>query len=105
MIKQSLVPLSVARKDLFPVNPNGKPVNPSTLWRWIRRGLEGLDGNRIRLEVIYCGNTPYVTVEAVERFLDAVTAARLARMERTQQRSDDVTDAELAAAGLIGGRS
>lgn len=104
-LRSGLVPLSVARKQLFPPNPDGKPVNPSTIWRWVRKGLEGLDSHRIRLEIVYCGNTPFVTAEAVEEFFQAVTHARLERMRRTEQRSADVTDAELAAAGLIGGRS
>jgi hypothetical protein len=100
-----LVPLSVARKRLFPANSDGRPINPSTLWRWIRKGLEGLDGERIRLEVVYRGNAPYVEPEAVQRFFDAVTQSKLERTRRTLQRTADVTDAELAAAGLIGGRS
>lgn len=100
-VQPNLVPLSVARKKLFPANPDGKPVNPSTLWRWIRKGLEGLDGERIRLEVVYRGNAPYVEPEAVQRFFDAVTRSKLERTRRTQQRTADVSDAELAAAGLI----
>jgi hypothetical protein len=99
-----LAPLSVAREKYIPRNPNGRPVNPSTVWRWIRKGLEGLDGERIRLQVVYRGNAPYVTAEAVQQFFAAMTHARLERMRRTLERSADVTEAELAAAGLIGGR-
>ena len=99
--QQSLVPLSVARRQLIPANPNGKPVDPSTLWRWIRKGLEGLDGNRIRLDVVYRGNAPYVAPEAVTQFFERCTQARLERMRRTQERCSDVSDDELAAAGLL----
>ncbi len=102
--QQGFIPLSVARKQLFPSNANGRPITPSTVWRWVRKGLEGLDGQRIRLEVVYRGNTPYVTTEAVQQFYAAVTHARLERMRRTQERPSDVTEAELAAVGLIGGR-
>lgn len=101
IVQQNFVPLSVARKQVFPPNPDGRPVNPSTVWRWIRKGLEGIDGERIRLQVVYRGNAPYVTPEAVQQFFAAVTHARLERMRRTQERSADVSEAELAAAGLI----
>ena len=54
-----LVSLDHARKKLIPPRPNGNPVNPSTVWRWIRKGLEGPDGERIKLSVVYCGSRPH----------------------------------------------
>lgn len=99
--KERLVSISHARKHLIPPSDDGRLVNPSTPYRWIRRGLEGLDGNRIRLEATYRGQTPFTSAEAIDRFFSAVTAARLARMERTQQRCDDVSDEELEASGLL----
>jgi hypothetical protein len=75
-------------------------TNPSTAWRWITRGIAGLNGERIRLQVWYVGRTPCTTRAAVREWLEAVTAARLARMARTQQRATDVTQDELEAAGL-----
>jgi hypothetical protein len=78
--------------------------NPSTPWRWITRGIAGLNGERIRLKVWYVGRAPHTTKTAVRQWLEAVTEARLARMARTQQRADDVTDAELEAVGLTGTR-
>lgn len=73
------------------------PKNPSTAWRWITRGIAGLNGERIRLQVWYVGRQPHTTVAAVRQFIADVTAARLARM---QQRCADVTPDELAAVGL-----
>ena len=99
--RERLVSISHARKHLVPPSDNGRPLNPSTVYRWIRQGLEGLDGNRIRLEVTYRGQTPFTSAEAIDRFFAAVTTARLARMERTQQRCADVSDSDLAAAGLL----
>lgn len=99
--RERLVSLSHARKHLIPPSDNGRPVNPSTIFRWIRVGLEGLGGNRIRLEVTYRGQTPFTSAESIERFFAAVTAARLARIQRTQQQSADVSDADLAAQGLL----
>jgi hypothetical protein len=82
----------------------GKRVNPSTIFRWITKGLEGLDGKRIRLQVWYVGRQPHTTHAAIRTFLDSVTAARLERSRRTQQGAAVVTDAELDAAGLLGKR-
>ena len=79
-------------------------LNPSTPWRWITRGIAGLNGERIRLRVWYIGRTPHTPKTAVRSFIEAVTAARLARMARTRERADDVTDDELAAVGLSGRR-
>ena len=44
VVSDELVTLDYARKQLIPRRSDGKPVNPSTVWRWIRKGLEGLDG-------------------------------------------------------------
>ncbi len=98
--RERLVSLSHARKHLIPPSDDGRPVNPSTVYRWVRVGLEGLDGHRIRLEVTYRGQTPFTSAESIERFFAAVTTARLARIERTQNQAADVSDADLAAAGL-----
>ena len=95
--------LAYARKHWIPPNADGKPVNSSTVWRWIRRGLQGLDGERIRLEVRYCGNRPMVSREAIERFFDEVTEARRERTRRACEWSDDPSEEELAAVGLRGG--
>ena len=97
---RKLVDLTTARKELIPPRPNGKPVNPSTVWRWIRQGLEGVDGERIKLEVIYAGNRPFVTPDAIEEFFQALTAAKRERHRRAEELAADVTDDELAAAGL-----
>ena len=94
-----LMPLSDAIRAEIP----GKK-NPATAHRWATRGLQGLDGQRIRLQVTYCGRQPCTTRMAVRLFLDDVTAARLAKQERTQQRYADVTDAELADVGLLSRR-
>ena len=90
-----LVPLSDAIKTVIP----GK-LSPSTPWRWISKGMAGANGERIKLQIWYVGRAPHTTPAAVREWLEAVTAARLERMARTQQRAVDVTDAELQAVGL-----
>ena len=95
-----LVSIGHARTKLIPVRPDGNPINPSTVWRWIRIGLEGLDGERIKLAVVYVGNRPMVTRNAIDDFFQAVTAAKLERHRRVEELAADVSEAELKAAGL-----
>jgi len=92
----ALIPLNQAVGTLIPGNHN-----PSTVWRWVMRGLAGTDGQRIRLKVTYVGRTPFTTAADVQTWLDAVTAARL---ERSQQTLDTATADELADRGLAGSR-
>ena len=96
-----LVDLTTARKELIPRQPNGKPVNPSTVWRWNRKGLEGVDGQRIKLEIVYVGSRPFVTRNAIDDFFQAITEAKLERHRRAEELAADVSDDELQAAGLI----
>jgi hypothetical protein len=52
--------------------PRGsKPAAPSSLWRWHKKGISG-----VKLETICIGGTRYTSVEALQRFFDAVTLAR-----------------------------
>ena len=94
----TLQPLHQAIRQVIPGT-----LNPSTPWRWINRGIAGLNGERIKLSVTYVGRAPHTTQAAVRQWLADVTEARLARMARTQQRADDVTAAELEAVGLTAG--
>ena len=94
-----LVRLNAARWSLIP-QTNGRAVNTSTLGRWIRKGLAGQNGDRIKLEVVYVGRTPYVSARMVEDFFRAVTAARMANTDKTRGHAD-VTDNELRAANLL----
>ena len=86
---------------VFRTIANWRP-SPSTRWRFIKRGLAGPNGERILLPVVYVGRKPHTTRTAVLQWLDKVTEARLAKIDRSQERSDDVSDDELRAAGLLG---
>lgn len=55
-------------KDAANQLPNRPHV--STLWRWHKRGVRG-----IRLETVVIGGQRYTSSEAVQRFVDATTAA------------------------------
>jgi len=103
LLHEQLESLTYARKHWIPKSASGKPLAPCTLFRWVKDGLEGLNGNRIRLEVLYRGQTPCTSEQAVQRFFQHITEARLTRMARTAQRAADVTAAELEAVGLTAG--
>lgn len=48
----------------------GKGVHPVTLWRWAKRGLNGPDGRKVRLEIVRVGGTNCTSMEALQRFFD-----------------------------------
>jgi hypothetical protein len=59
--------------NLFPSFRNGRPVHPATLTRWILKGVRGPNGACVRLEALKRPAGWITSVEAVERFLAALT--------------------------------
>jgi len=66
-------------------------VNPSTVWRWIQRGIRGA-----KLETISVGGRRYTTQQAFARFVEATTAA--ANGERPKARTSRQRTAAIASA-------
>ena len=62
--------LSAAAR-LLPPGASGRPLAPSTIWRWARDGVETLDGRRVYLEVARLGSRFVTSREAIGRFLTA----------------------------------
>jgi hypothetical protein len=54
---------------LFPSHKRDLPLHPSTLTRWILKGVLCGTGERIRLEALRVGYKWITSIEAVERFL------------------------------------
>jgi len=80
----------------------GQRPHPSTLHRWRLRGIAG-----VHLETVRCGGKRLCSVEAVRRFLSAVTAATdgpqtatTSRTNRQRQAAIDRAERELARAGI-----
>lgn len=46
-------------------------VNPSTVWRWITRGLKLPDGRRVKLEAVRMGASYLTSEQAILRFIQA----------------------------------
>ena len=69
----------------------GRRIHPSTLHRWRLRGTRG-----VKLETLLVGGTRYTSVEALNRFFAATTAA--ADGESYSVVSDTVDTARMAKA-------
>ena len=57
----------------LPALRGGKPVNPTTLWRWTTRGVRGPGGAPVRLDAIKVGGTTCTSDEALARFFRALS--------------------------------
>ena len=80
---------------VLPPGRNGRPVAPSTVFRWVRDGVRG-----IRLEAIRIGGRWLTTREAVARFSAALTAAEAPSTTPTNSCRHRQAEAALDAAGI-----
>ena len=60
---------------LFPGHRGNKAVDPSTVFRWVTRGLPSPDGQVVRLEAVRVGGRWLTSRGAVARFVAALTPA------------------------------
>jgi hypothetical protein len=58
---------------LFPPYREGRPVNPSTIFRWIVKGVKRWDGTVVYLGGVRCGDRWLTSREAVARFIEMQT--------------------------------
>ncbi len=65
---ENVIPLSEVAN--FVPRRRGKPINLSTVYRWVVRGIRG-----VRLERVQIGGLTYTSVEAIERFFETLTLA------------------------------
>ena len=94
----NLVPLALLRNKL-PVSPRtGKPLDPSVLNRWVRRGLLTPDGRRVKLRAVKAGGAICSSLEFVEDFFSELSAE--AGLSAPHNPTTDSTAAELIAVGL-----
>ena len=76
-------------------------VNPSTTWRWALNGVRG-----VRLETFNVGAKRYTTEVAIERFVNATTAAAAtgpmpsARTPRQREQAIKNAEDSLAKEGM-----
>lgn len=53
----------------------GGSINPSTVHRWVHRGIRTPAGGVIKLEAVRCGAQWITSVQAVKRFIEALNEA------------------------------
>ena len=95
---EEVLPLARAAKlPCFRHRRGGKPIAVQTLWRWSINGLRG-----IVLETILIGGTRVTSVEALQRFFEALTAEAdgrqqpdLPSVKQTASRRKQIKTAEL----------
>jgi hypothetical protein len=91
----------------FPPYRRGRPVNPSTVWRWVFVGVRLPGGRRVRLDAVRLSGRWLTSVEAIERFIRAQTP-RLGETAGTpaprtpgrRRRDSERAAAELGKAGI-----
>ena len=75
LMSENLLSLSQAAARIPPYR--GKRTNPSTIYRWITKGVRRPDGSVIRLESIRIAARRLTTIEAMERFALSCSADSL----------------------------
>ena len=94
---------SAGATDYVPHRRRGRKCSPSTIWRWMVYGCRG-----IRLESLVVGTTRCTSVQALQRFFDALTEAAEAEQVRTppgvptktRLRQIEAAEQRLAKAGI-----
>jgi hypothetical protein len=74
---------------------NGRPVSPSTVWRWCSAGLHG-----VRLETVKVGGVTCTSTAALQRFFAALSDRPAPTHSANQEKHDDLVEHELAARGI-----
>ncbi len=91
---EAVKPPSEIAKDHVPRRRAGKKCNVATVYRWMQHGVRG-----IRLEFIQVGGVRCTSLEALQRFFDALTAQAEGQPVETPQkltaaRRKQIKDAE-----------
>jgi hypothetical protein len=83
---------------LFPGHRGGKSVDPSTIFRWLTKGLKTPDARVVKLEAVRVGGRWLSSKGAVARFVSALTAAASPNATPTTFTIRTSTSAKRAAA-------
>ena len=97
--------IDIHTETLIPIAkiPSHSPGRPhvATCWRWIKRGVRG-----VKLETVLIGGKRYTSLEALQRFAEATTAAADGDSPATpstpteQRKAHEQACRELDAAGI-----
>lgn len=97
--REQPIPLAQASRLVPPVR-KGRPVSPSTLWRWHSVGILSDAGERVRLEVCRIGGSQCTTAEALTRFFVRLSAAEPQTTTTTTGRDHERAERQLDRAGI-----
>ena len=93
---------AASKLPCFAHRRSGKRINVSTFWRWATTGVRG-----VKLETLMAGGTRVTSLEAIERFFEAVTAQaepqpapQPPRLTRQRQMQIARAERRLAEAGI-----
>src|SRR5215218_6562183 len=96
---ETLRPFAEAARRLPPLR-SGRPVSPTTLWRWSSRGVRARNGQTVRLETIRIGGTTCTSDEALARFFSALSAGEEARAVSPGSQLTSASERTLDEAGI-----
>ncbi len=100
---ETVITFAEAARSLPPLN--GRHVHTSTLWRWARRGCRG-----VKLEVRRLGGRFVTSIEALDRFGEALAAIDLPQRaeppsksptDRQREKSIEQAEKVLSAGGML----
>ncbi len=99
---ETVLTFSAAARRIPPLR-SGRPVSPSTLWRWAAVGCRARDGQRVRLETLRMGGSTATSLEALQRFFAALSAGEQERARaapRPSSKDHARSEKVLEAAGI-----
>jgi len=100
MNNEQLVPLRAVPR-LLPRRRSGKTVHISAVYRWIQRGVRG-----VQLEAVRVGGTTYTSLEALQRFAErTVTRSNHREAEPAPSRKKSLQRADTELDRLLGADS
>jgi hypothetical protein len=105
ILAESQLGLAAAARA-FPGFRGAGTIAPSTIFRWITKGVTIPSGNRVRLEAARLGHRWVTSKEALARFAEVLTAAALPtgdvaiRSPSVRQRDNDRAEKELDEMGI-----
>jgi hypothetical protein len=106
LLNEQLMGLAQAARRI-PSGRRDRPVNPSTLFRWVHDGVKLPTGSVVRLEAVRMGGRWLTSLEALQRFAEAQTPrldgqaeAPALRTPAARRRASERAAAELDKAGI-----
>ncbi len=84
---------------MLPRRRGGRPVHPTTLWRWFRYGVVH-GGGRVYLEAIKTPSGMATTTEALQRFLSRLNHIEPTTASPPRQNTVNTAVAQLDADGV-----